>query len=451
MSKIKTPNVAGRFYTSIKEELLQTLDTFKQNHKSDYNYQSRAIIVPHAGYDFSGQLAYDGFCYLNKSAKNIFIFAPTHHKTVNNLALGDYDEWETPLGNISTNRIVSDELIREFQCEYCNEAFEKEHAIEVMLPIIQHQFENVKIIPILIGNDDIEKTLKIIKHYFVNPNNVFVISSDLSHFLKEEDSLKVDVLTARMLEDKNMQGFRYEQACGAIPIYALNEFAKYKNFDFIRVGLTNSSRTTGDTNSVVGYGSWFLYEGNRNDFIQENFAPKIIDIVRKTIDAKLFGKSQINITSYMPYPQVLESFGACFVTLELNGSLRGCIGSIIPQSQLIVDLIKNSHNAAFADPRFPALTREEFEKVKISVSLLSLPTPIEFKNEDELLQQIRPNIDGIIIKDKNKQAVYLPSVWEQLSEKTMFLNSLKQKAGLPQNHFSHTFEAYRFTANYIKE
>jgi len=451
MTKIRTATVAGKFYTSIKEELLKILDGFKYNHKADYNYASRAIIVPHAGYNYSGQLAYDGFCYLSKSIKNIFIIAPTHHKSVNNLALADYDEWETPLGNIPTNRFIMNEILEKFECEYCEEAFEKEHAIEVLLPIIQHQYENIKIVPILVGNDDVEKTLRILKYYYVNPANAFVISSDLSHFHKEEEAIQIDILTARMLEDKNMQGFRYEQACGAIPIYALAEFAKQKKFDFVRVGLTNSGIITGDTSSVVGYGCWFLYEGNRNSFIKENFSPKLIDIARKTIRTKLLGKEEINITTFMPYPQVLESFGACFVTLEINGHLRGCIGSVIAQTQLIVDLIKNSHNAAFADPRFQPLTQEEFDNISISISLLSRPEPIEFKDEEDLLKQITPNIDGIIIRDNNHQGLYLPSVWEQLPDKKIFLNSLKQKAGLPTNHFSKTFEAYRFSTEYIKE
>ena len=450
MNRVKMPNVAGKFYPSQKEELLENLQKFKNNRKDDYNYFSRAIIVPHAGYMFSGQLAYNGFSYLNRTVKNIFIIAPTHHKSVNNLALADYEEWETPLGKISANTNIQKEIIEKFACEYSEDAFSQEHAIEVQIPFIQFLFENVKIVPILVGNDDAEKVLKIIKYYYKNPQNAFVISSDLSHFLKIEDAKKIDTLTARMIEDNNIQGFRFEQACGAVPICALTEFSNHENYSLIRVGLTNSGLTTGDTSKVVGYGSWFLYEGEKNDFIENNFAPKILDIVRKTIDAKLSGKSEVNITNYLPYPPILDSDGACFVTLEINGQLRGCIGSVLAHTSLLIDLIKNSYNAAFADPRFAPLTRDEYDKTDISVSLLSAPKPINFKDEEDLLNQIQPNIDGIIIQDKGKQALYLPSVWKQLSEPKMFLNSLKRKAGLAPEHFSQTFEAYRFKANYIK-
>ncbi len=451
MSKIKPQNAAGKFYISVKEDLWKTLDSFKENAKSDYNYASRAIIVPHAGYAFSGQLAFNGFQYLDKNIKNIFIFAPTHHKSVNNLALAPYDEFETPLGNLSVNTDIQREIIGLFECEYSVDAFENEHAIEVQLPFIQYNYENVKIIPILVGNDDVDKVLRIIKYYYVNPQNGFVISSDLSHFLKEEDAFQVDILTARMIEEKNLGGFRFEQACGAVPICALAAYAKEKKFSLIRVGMMNSSQVTGDKSRVVGYGSWFMYEGEKNQYIEENFAPKVIDIVKKTIQAKLFGKAEINITAYMPYPPILDSDGACFVTLKLNGELRGCIGSVLPHSPLMIDLIKNSYNAAFSDPRFKPLTQEEFDKLEIEVSLLSTPESIEFKDEKDLLAQLVPNVDGVIIRDGKKQSLYLPSVWEQIPNKKVFLASLKLKAGLKKDHFSESFEAYRFRANSIKE
>ncbi len=441
---------AGKFFTSQKEELQKTLDDFNSNHKLDYNITSRAIVAPHAGYTYSGQLAFDTFSYLDKTVKNIFIFAPTHKKTVNNLALCNCDDFETPLGNIPVNKDIQEEIIEKFSCEYSEEAFEEEHAIEVQLPFVKYFYDDIQIIPILVGNDDVQKTFKIIQHYYPDKENAFVISTDLSHFLKLEEAMKVDVLTARMIEDKNIRGFRFEQACGAVPLCALTQFTLENNFSLIRVGLYDSSKSTGDTSRVVGYGGWLVAECEKNEFIRDNFAPKIIDVVKKTIDAKLSGKSEINITTYLPYPPILDSDCACFVTLEIDGNLRGCIGSVLAHSPLMIDLIKNSYNAAFADPRFQPLTREEFEHVTITVSLLSHPMPIQFNSEENLLEQLRPNIDGVIIKDKNYQALYLPEVWEKIPDKKLFLQSLKQKAGMPKDYFSDTFEAFRFTSIVIK-
>lgn len=130
--------------------------------------------------------------------------------------------------------------------------------------------------------------------------------------------------------------------------------------------------------------------------------------------------------------------------------LRGCIGSIIPHRTLIEDIVINAQHAAFKDYRFNPVTKEEIPELQIAVSLLSLPKQMSFKDEEDLLGQIQPFKDGIIIRDGNYQSVYLPSVWEQLPDKKEFLRSLKVKAGLKPEHFSNTFEAYRFETVYIK-
>ena len=119
----------------------------------------------------------------------------------------------------------------------------------------------------------------------------------------------------------------------------------------------------------------------------------------------------------------MTQYGASFVTLNLNNELRGCIGSIYPTKPLIIDLIDNARNAAFQDSRFSTITKEEFENIEISISLLSSIERIYFKDEKDLLSKIYPH--GIIITERDKRAVYLPVVWEKLPDKEIFLNSLK--------------------------
>ena len=129
--------------------------------------------------------------------------------------------------------------------------------------------------------------------------------------------------------------------------------------------------------------------------------------------------------------------------------LRGCIGSIIAHRPLIQDLIKNTHAAAFSDPRFPALTLNEYNKISISVSLLSKPERLGFDDEQELLNELVPAIDGLIIRDGNYQSVFLPDVWEQLPDKKEFLEQLKLKAGLEKDYFSESLEAFKFKTTKI--
>lgn len=445
MKNVRPTAAAGKFYVNNKHELMSQLNSFEKNNSHDYNCKTRAIIVPHAGYEYSGQLASEGFQYLDKSVKNVFIIAPPHYVAVKNVALSHFAKWSTPLGETEVNQSINDELVKNFGCEVEDDAFELEHSIEVQLPFIQKLLPHVKIVPILAGHN-IQKIVDIINYYWQNPENAFVISSDLSHFHESRTAKKIDNITAEMIESKEVDNFNHEQACGAVGVCAITNFAKGRGYSLIRVGMVNSGDVTGDNSRVVGYGSWILYEGETNVFIKKYFSELVIEICKTSILAGL----NKEVTKYGKVPAVFNELGACFVTLEKNDDLRGCIGSIIAHRSLFDDLVSNAQNSAFSDPRFQPLKKEEFEGLEIDVSLLSAPEKMSFKDEADLLEQIRPFVDGIIIKDKGYQAVYLPSVWEQLPEKVLFLDSLKIKAGMPPKHFSDSFEAFRFTTEYIK-
>ena len=342
MEKIKEPSVAGSFYTADKEDLTVQIKSFKQESKNLYNAFSRLVIVPHAGLVFSGRLAYEGISMLNTGIKNIFIIAPAHRVGFEGLALSSYDKWKTPIDTIDVNQNICAELEKEFNAHYNDEAFAPEHSIEIQIPIIQNLFKNVKIIPLLIGKEEPDIIKRILETYYPNPDNGFIISSDLSHFLKDEKARKIDDITAQMIESGKIEGFKYEQACGAIGIYAAVDFANSKKYSFIRIDMANSGEVTDDKTSVVGYGCWFLYEGSKNKFIENNYSKFTIDLVKIIIENN-FKNNKITLN----YPQVFDELGACFVTLEKFGHLRGCIGSIIAHQSLISDLIAHANDAAF--------------------------------------------------------------------------------------------------------
>lgn len=150
------------------------------------------------------------------------------------------------------------------------------------------------------------------------------------------------------------------------------------------------------------------------------------------------------------YPLKLTALGASFVTLEIDGQLRGCIGSLVARAPLIVDVTHNAFAAAFQDPRFPAVTRAEYPHLTKHISILSAPAPMHFTSEEDLLAQLRPNIDGLVLHDDGYRGTFLPSVWEQLPEPRLFLQHLKMKAGLPSDYWSETIEIERYTTEVIE-
>ena len=445
MTKVKEPAVANSFYSGDADILKCQLKSYEIDSLNNYTYKARAVIVPHAGLVYSGQLAYEGISQLDKSIKTLFIFAPAHRVAFEGISLSTYDEWKTPLGNIQINQNINKELEQNFGAKFFDEAHREEHSIEIQIPVIQSVFNEIQIVPVLVGRETPQKVTDIIAQYYKNSDFGFIISSDLSHFLTDENACKIDAQTAQMIETGNIQGFRYEQACGAIGIYGLCEFANNMGYSLIRINMRNSSAVSSDKSRVVGYGCWFLYEGTKNKFIKEFYSDYVLKLCADVISSRFDKK-----TIYTNHTPVFDETGACFVTLKKNNNLRGCIGSIIAHQPLINDLTQHAQDAAFRDPRFMPVSQEEIKDLTIDVSLLSEPKPIKFTDEADLLNKIVPYKDGIIIKDGMYQAVYLPSVWEELPDKVMFLKSLKMKAGMSPDHFSKTFEAYRFETEYIE-
>ena len=351
MKKYKESTLAGTFYSEDKQELREQIKTFREESKNYYEIPTRVVIVPHAALIYSGRIAYEGISQLDKKIKNIFIFAPAHKMAIEGLALLGYEKWKTPLGTIKINQAICTEMVENFGIDYNSDAFEDEHAIEVLLPLVQSVIKGVNIIPILVGKEKAEVIENIISEYYQDNSNGFIISSDLSHYLTEENSKRSDLLTAAMIETGNIKNFKYSQACNAISIAGLVRFANKNGYSLIRIDLDNSSKTSGDKSRVVGYGSWFLYEGSKHEFIEKYYSKYITDLVRTVIDSTI-EKKDVTIN----YAQVLDEIGACFVTLKQNDQLRGCIGSIIAHQPLVNDIIEHSRNAAFNDRRFTPVT-----------------------------------------------------------------------------------------------
>lgn len=176
---------------------------------------------------------------------------------------------------------------------------------------------------------------------------------------------------------------------------------------------------------------------------------QLLEIAKKSIAYGLNSGTPFNI-ELDRYPSELIVVRASFVTLQKHGQLRGCIGMLEAVRPLVQDVAENAFAAAFKDPRFPKLTAEEFDDLDVHISILSPSEPIIFTSEQDLINQIRPGIDGLILQEGYKRGTFLPSVWESLTKPEQFLQHLKQKAGLPENHWSETIKVSRYTTEMIE-
>lgn len=169
---------------------------------------------------------------------------------------------------------------------------------------------------------------------------------------------------------------------------------------------------------------------------------RLLDLAQQSIFVGLSGeRTEVDLSEYEE-PLILP--GASFVTLHINKSLRGCIGHLEPIQPLVQDVAENAWSAAFRDPRFPALSVEEMSQLDIHISVLTKPEPIRFYSEQDLLQQLVPFEDGLILATQSQRGTFLPSVWESLPEPKEFLAQLKRKAGLPVHYWSDDISIHRY-------
>jgi len=177
----------------------------------------------------------------------------------------------------------------------------------------------------------------------------------------------------------------------------------------------------------------------------------LIDLVKISIFDTLNNKQTLNKKEFLEKLPSFEKKAATFVTLTLDGKLRGCIGTLIPHNTLFDDLTSNAIKAAFEDPRFTPLTKEEFEKLKVEISLIGPITSISYHNFEDLRGKITPNEHGVILRLGDKQGTFLPQVWEDLPEYDQFLIHLFHKAGIDPNTVKELPEIFVYTVDKIIE
>ena len=194
----------------------------------------------------------------------------------------------------------------------------------------------------------------------------------------------------------------------------------------------------------MGYASCVFEYGGLARLTDEQRG-QLLTVASVAIASELEGKGPYRM-DLAEIERPLLAMRATFVTLKLDGKLRGCVGSLVPNAPLIVDVAQNACKAAFADRRFSRLTQDEFARAQIGISILSTPRTVRFASEAELAAQLRPDRDGVILEEGDKRGTFLPQVWESIPQSQDFLARLKAKAGLDANYWSDKIRAWRFSS-----
>ncbi len=258
---IREAAVAGMFYPANSVELEQMVQGILHP-VADKLPQLKALIVPHAGYQYSGAVAgvaYSHLLDLKVQIHRVVLVGPSHRVAFNGIATSSSDAFSTPLGDIPIDREAIQKLIDDDYIICLDEAHELEHSLEVQLPFLWLTLGGVKLVPLVCGNTSVQAVSDLLALFANDPVTLIVISSDLSHFLDYKSARRMDAATAYAIEHLKPEEITADQACGRLPVQGLLQMAREQNLQVKRLDLKNSGDTAGSKDSVVGYGSWAIY------------------------------------------------------------------------------------------------------------------------------------------------------------------------------------------------
>lgn len=448
----RMPAVAGKFYPADPEKLEKEIFGYFQNAGRKNIENIRALISPHAGYIFSGKIATSAFNQLDENSEyeRIFVIGTSHHHSFGKAAVYCDGDFIMPYGKEKVDVNFGKNLTEKFPAIFTSapEVHAEEHSIEVQLPFLHYRLKHsYKIVPIVIGGSQpslCRKIAEALKPY-MNDKNLFVISTDFSHYPSYTEAMKCDTATKDAIISNDPDTLMAMLAgnaakhipnlvtslCGWTSVLTLmymtvdNDSFDYKAIDYCNSG---DAKMYGERNSVVGYWSIVVSE-NKNK--KKEFSligeekEKLLLLARKTIENKLNNRKNESVIP-IELTSTLKTNCGAFVTLHKNGRLRGCIGRLTGNLPLYKMIEEMAISAAFHDPRFEPLQKNELPDCQIEISVLS---PLKLIDD---ISDIELGKHGIYIQAEYRSGVFLPQVATETGwTKEEFLgHCARDKAGL---------------------
>ena len=444
----------GPWYPADPARLRQMLDGFfKALPPPAAGARVRGIIAPHAGFEYSGRCAARAYRALTpaQGIRRVILLGVSHRSAFYGACVDDYGAWSTPLGGLAVDTGICRELAGKKLFRNNRDAMRFEHSLENQLPFLQEALPGggYTIVPILFGalkKSDFAPLAAAIAPY-VDEHTLVVASSDLTHYgegysytpfrrdlaanLAKLDMGFIDAVRSLDFD----RYFAYHEktgitACGFVPIGVMIRLFEKKKFSSTLADYYKSGDLTGDYSTSVSYASLLFSAGDAAAAdpigLERGEQKMLLELARSTLHSYLKDgrEPEPDETAFSARPGLVQKLGV-FVTLRKGGDLRGCIGSIVGVEPLYRGVADNSVHAAVDDPRFPPLTPGELAGVEIEISVMTPLRPLADYHD------IRLGTDGVVIRDGNAQAVFLPQVARETGwDLDDFLGNLCLKAGL---------------------
>ena len=435
---VRPPAAAGLFYPAEPEKLYKKISDLLSASKPLKLQDVRAVLVPHAGYRYSGDVAAASFREVVKDFQRVFILAANHagEAAFKGVSLPAFSHYEIPGAKIPLSGIV-DELLTDplFVQE---PASHTKYIIEVELPFLyglkgKPQEPDFTIIPMILGQMDkgsINKLAEILNRY-ADDKTLFVFSVDLSHFYKDSKAKQLDNFTVQSILSRDSSALSKSTADGPQVLLTMVQLAELNGWESTLLKYKNSGAVSGDLSNVVGYAAIAFHKPFSLTPAEKT---ELLKLARTAIEEYLLkNRSSTTDPALLEKHSILKIPRGVFVTLKKEGQLRGCIGDIISSTPLHEGIQLCAIRSAVKDSRFSPVTLDELDNVVISISVLEFPTQVKVTSPMDYPKVLRPGKDGIILVHKGKRSTYLPQVWDDLPDPVQFLSRLCLKQGSPAN------------------
>jgi AmmeMemoRadiSam system protein B/AmmeMemoRadiSam system protein A len=448
--------LAGTWYSADAEGLKKQINDLFEKASVKPIDNVIALILPHAGYQYSGPTAAMGLKSINRKYKRIIIIGPSHRVFMEEvLGVSRATAYETPLGQVPLDIEFINKLLKFPIFQNVPETDKYEHSVQIEVPLLQHCQAGFKLVPIVAGScsqQTIDKAAGILNSLIDNETLV-IASSDFVHYGPNYDYVPFKQDIPEQIKKLDMGAYEYiskldgpgfldyrrktgATICGYVPIAILLSMLD-KSAESHLVNYATSGQQAGDYTNSVSYlsvaftGAWQArteaQQQNKTLELTEEDKKQLLLLARKTMVYALQNRRVPEASDLgIMISDAMQPARAAFVTLKKNGMLRGCIGDIFPRQPLYKSVIMNAINACVNDRRFAPVSQDELKDITIEISALTAPAPIASPDE------IRIGIDGVVLNKDGHTAVFLPQVApEQGWDVSEMLTQLSLKAGLP--------------------
>ena len=443
---VRSPAVAGVFYPgdagALRDTVAGHVGAAPEPPDGD---APKAVIAPHAGYRYSGPTA--GAAYRAVAARRgevtrVVVAGPAHRVALPAVGVSTARAWETPAGEFAVDVDACQALVDEGLAVPADDAHRPEHSIEVHLPFVASVLGDVALVPLIVGRCPPAAAAEALGRMWGGNETLVVVSSDMSHYLDDAAARARDGRTRRAILEGRAADIGPYDACGCVPVAALMLAARERAVVPSTLAVATSADASGDASRVVGYASFgFAAPGPLGPADRAWLLARARAAVAYELES-----GQADPLDDEDVPERVLLPGASFVTLEVDGELVGCIGSLEAQRPLWRDVARNARGAAFADPRFPPLTGDDLARTTIKVSVLSALAPLP-PGHDDLVDELRPGVDGVLLEASGHRGTFLPAVWDKLPTPEDFVDRLVGKAGLPPESWPRDAQVWRYTTD----